>query len=68
MPELSRSSQPPHITMISSGAIIGAGWLLGSSAPVVCAGPAILVSDLIAARRRARPTSAALVSPEADRS
>ncbi len=68
MPELSRSLQPRHITMISSGAIIGAGLLLGSSASVICVGPAIPVSDLSAARRRARPTSAALVSPEADRS
>jgi hypothetical protein len=54
--------------MISSGAIIGAGLLLGSSASVVCVGPAILVSDLIDVRRRARTTSAAPVSPAADRS
>jgi hypothetical protein len=54
--------------MISSGAIIGAGLLLGSSASVVCVGSAILVNHLIDARRRARPTSAAPVSPAADRS
>ena len=32
MPELSRSLQPRHITMISIGGMIGAGLFLSSSA------------------------------------
>jgi amino acid transporter len=33
MPELSRSLQPRHITMISIGGMIGAGLFVSSSAP-----------------------------------
>lgn len=45
---LSRSLQPRHITMISIGGIIGAGLFVGSSASIAAAGPAVVVSYLIA--------------------
>jgi GABA permease len=45
--ELSRSLQPRHITMISIGGIIGAGLFVGSSAAIIGAGPAIVLSYLI---------------------
>ena len=45
--ELSRSLQPRHITMISIGGIIGAGLFVGSSAAIVAAGPAIVLSYVI---------------------
>ena len=47
MPELSRSLQPRHITMISIGGIIGAGLFVGSSASIAATGPAIVLSYLI---------------------
>jgi GABA permease len=47
MPELSRSLQPRHITMISIGGMIGAGLFVSSSAAIVATGPAIVVSYLI---------------------
>ncbi len=47
MPELSRSLQPRHVTMISIGGIIGAGLFVGSSASIVATGPAIVLSYLI---------------------
>ena len=47
MPELSRSLQPRHITMISIGGIIGAGLFVSSSAAIAATGPAIVVSYLI---------------------
>jgi L-asparagine transporter-like permease len=47
MPELSRSLQPRHVTMISIGGIIGAGLFVGSSASIALTGPAIVVSYLI---------------------
>ena len=47
MPELSRSLQRRHITMISIGGIIGAGLFVGSSAAIVATGPAIVISYLI---------------------
>jgi L-asparagine transporter-like permease len=45
--ELSRSLKPRHITMISIGGIIGAGLFVGSSAAIVGAGPAIVLSYVI---------------------
>jgi GABA permease len=47
MPELSRSLQPRHITMITIGGIIGAGLFVGSSAAIAAAGPGIVLSYLI---------------------
>jgi GABA permease len=47
MPELSRSLQPRHITMISIGGMIGAGLFVSSSAAIAATGPAIIVSYLI---------------------
>ena len=47
MPELSRSLQPRHITMISIGGMIGAGLFVSSSAAIVATGPAIVISYLI---------------------
>jgi GABA permease len=47
MPELSRSLQPRHITMISIGGMIGAGLFVGSSAAIAATGPAIVLSYLI---------------------
>jgi GABA permease len=47
MPELSRSLQLRHVTMISIGGIIGAGLFVGSSASIALAGPAIVLSYLI---------------------
>jgi L-asparagine transporter-like permease len=46
-PELSRSLQPRHITMISIGGVIGAGLFVSSSAAIVATGPAIVISYLI---------------------
>jgi GABA permease len=40
MPELSRSLQPRHITMISIGGMIGAGLFVSSSAAIAATGPA----------------------------
>jgi L-asparagine transporter-like permease len=47
MPQLSRSLQPRHITMISIGGIIGAGLFVGSSSSIAATGPAIVLSYLI---------------------
>jgi GABA permease len=47
MPELSRSLQPRHITMISIGGMIGAGLFVSSSAAIAATGPAIVISYLI---------------------
>src|SRR6202049_1872495 len=47
MPELSRSLQPRHITMISIGGMIGAGLFVSSSASIAATGPAIVLSYLI---------------------
>jgi len=47
MPELSRSLQPRHITMISIGGVIGAGLFVSSSAAIAATGPAIVLSYLI---------------------
>ena len=46
--ELSRSLRSRHIQMISIGGIIGAGLFVGSSAAIKAAGPAILLSYLLA--------------------
>src|SRR5262245_25745928 len=46
--ELSRSLRSRHIQMISIGGIIGAGLFVGSSAAIAAAGPAILLSYLLA--------------------
>jgi len=47
MPELSRSLEPRHITMISIGGMIGAGLFVSSSAAIAATGPAIVISYLI---------------------
>jgi GABA permease len=47
MPELSRSLQSRHITMISIGGMIGAGLFVSSSAAIAATGPAIVISYLI---------------------
>src|SRR5215467_12492353 len=46
--ELSRSLRARHVAMISIGGIIGAGLFVGSSAAIAAAGPAILLSYLLA--------------------
>jgi GABA permease len=45
---LKRSLAPRHVTMISMGGIIGAGLFVGSSAAIHAAGPAIVLSYLLA--------------------
>jgi L-asparagine transporter-like permease len=47
VPELSRSLEPRHITMISIGGMIGAGLFVSSSASIAVTGPAIVLSYLI---------------------
>ena len=46
-PELSRSLESRHITMISIGGMIGAGLFVSSSAAIAATGPAIVISYLI---------------------
>ena len=46
-PELSRSLESRHITMISIGGMIGAGLFVSSSAAIAATGPAIVVSYLV---------------------
>src|ERR1700684_3784672 len=45
--ELSRSLKPPHLTMISSGGIIGAGLFVSSSTSIIAGGPASFISYAI---------------------
>jgi GABA permease len=45
---LSRSLETRHVTMITIGGVIGAGLFVGSSAAIAAAGPAIIVSYLLA--------------------
>jgi GABA permease len=47
VPELSRSLESRHITMISIGGMIGAGLFVSSSAAIAATGPAIVVSYLV---------------------
>ena len=46
--ELSRSLESRHVTMITIGGVIGAGLFVGSSAAIAAAGPAIILSYLLA--------------------
>jgi GABA permease len=46
--ELSRTLLPRHITMITIGGVIGAGLFVGSGAAIAAAGPAALVSYMLA--------------------
>lgn len=46
--QLSRSLRPRHVTMITVGGMIGAGLFVGSSAAIAAAGPAIVLSYLLA--------------------
>jgi GABA permease len=45
---LERSLAPRHVMMISMGGIIGAGLFVGSSAAIAAAGPAVILSYLLA--------------------
>jgi GABA permease len=47
-PQLAKSLRSRHVTMISIGGIIGAGLFVGSSAAIVAAGPAIILSYVLA--------------------
>src|SRR5690242_2308625 len=46
--ELSRALASRHVTMISIGGIVGAGLFVASSTAILTAGPAIVVSYLLA--------------------
>jgi GABA permease len=46
--ELSRSLESRHVTMITIGGVIGAGLFVGSSAAIAAAGPAIILSYVLA--------------------
>lgn len=46
--ELSRSLERRHVTMITIGGVIGAGLFVGSSAAIAAAGPAVIVSYVLA--------------------
>ena len=47
-PRLSRTLRPRHVAMITIGGIIGAGLFVGSSAVIAAAGPASVLSYMIA--------------------
>src|SRR5262245_51977475 len=47
-PALSKGLRSRHVAMIALGGIIGAGLFVGSSASIAAAGPAILLSYVIA--------------------
>ncbi len=47
-PELGRSLKARHVSMIAIGGIIGAGLFVGSSTSIATAGPAVIVSYLLA--------------------
>ncbi len=44
VPSLKRALLARHLTMMSVGAVIGAGYLLGAGAAINAAGPAVIVS------------------------
>lgn len=46
--KLAQSLEPRHISMIAIGGIIGAGLFVGSSTSISTAGPAVIISYLIA--------------------
>lgn len=47
-PQLGKGLEPRHVAMISIGGIIGAGLFVGSSAAIAAAGPAIIISYILA--------------------
>lgn len=49
---LSHGLKQRHLTMLGLGGVIGAGLFVGSGAGIAVAGPAIVVSYLIAGRSR----------------
>lgn len=46
--ELSRSLESRHVSMITIGGVIGAGLFVGSGAAIAAAGPAVILSYLLA--------------------
>ncbi|WP_237234385.1 amino acid permease [Rothia nasisuis] len=47
-PKLARTLQPRHLSMIAMGGAIGAGLLVASSTAIVTAGPAVVLTYLLA--------------------